>query len=101
MLATRVFRLVHDKRLSVPILRCFHHEFSKPESPATKAKEQEENSGPNLVGGVQSKYKIFRDENSPEIFDVEEARHQEHQLTEEPDLEEDKYYGLNLKSMKS
>ncbi|KAH8259635.1 hypothetical protein KR026_008184 [Drosophila bipectinata] len=97
MLATRVFRLVRDKRLSVPILRCFHHEFSKPESSATQAKE-EGNSGQSLVGGVQNKYKIFRDENSPEIFDVEEARQLEQQLTEEPEVEEDKYYGLNIKS---
>ncbi|XP_017103976.2 uncharacterized protein RsfS312 [Drosophila bipectinata] len=96
MLATRVFRLVRDKRLSVPILRCFHHEFSKPESSATQAKE-EGNSGQSLVGGVQNKYKIFRDENSPEIFDVEEARQLEQQLTEEPEIEEDKYYGLNIK----
>ncbi|KAH8303596.1 hypothetical protein KR018_005622 [Drosophila ironensis] len=92
MLCNRVFRLIRDRRLSVPVLRCFHHEFSQPEGQEPKQKK------PNLVAGLQSKYKVFRDENSTEIFDVEEARLQEQQLAEDP-MEEDpesQYYGLNL-----
>nr|XP_016993256.2 LOW QUALITY PROTEIN: uncharacterized protein LOC108054707 [Drosophila takahashii] len=95
---TRVFRLVHDKRLSVPVLRCFHHEFSKPPGQPEKTEETQGNPGKNLVAGVQDKYKIFRDEEATEIFDVEEARHQEQQqLPEDSELEQDHYYGLNLK----
>ncbi|EDX08797.1 GD13614 [Drosophila simulans] len=91
---TRVFRLVHDRRLSVPVLRCFHHEFSKPPQQAANGQEIEGNPEKTLVAGVQDKYKIFRDEEATEIFDVEEARHQEQQL---PEQELDHYYGLNLK----
>jgi len=94
---TRVFRLVHDRRLSVPVLRCFHHEFSKPPQQPGKSQETEDSPGKNLVAGVQDKYKIFRDEEATEIFDVEEARHQEQQLPEDSELEQDHYYGLNLK----
>ncbi|KAH8379117.1 hypothetical protein KR009_003129 [Drosophila setifemur] len=96
MLATRVFRLIRDQRLSVPVLRCFHHEFSKPGSPANPEKPSKQDPGQNLVGGVQNKYKVFRDENSTEIFDVEEERYQEQQLPDDQ-LDEDQYYGLNLK----
>lgn len=94
---TRVFRLVHDRRLSVPVLRCFHHEFSKPPQQPGKSQETEDSPGKNLVAGVQDKYKIFRDEEATEIFDVEEARHQEQQLPEDSELDQDHYYGLNLK----
>ncbi|KAH8239187.1 hypothetical protein KR032_001565 [Drosophila birchii] len=97
---TRVFRLVRDQRLSVPVLRCFHHEFSKPEpkAPAAKTGEKPTNPFQNVPGGVvQSKYKIFRDDEATEIFDVEEARHQEQQLPSERDEQQDQYYGLNLK----
>ncbi|EDW50041.1 uncharacterized protein LOC6610310 [Drosophila sechellia] len=93
---TRVFRLVHDRRLSVPVLRCFHHEFSKPPQQAANGQEIEGNPEKTLVAGVQDKYKIFRDEEATEIFDIEEARHQEQQLPEQ-ELELDHYYGLNLK----
>ncbi|XP_020807635.1 uncharacterized protein LOC110183652 [Drosophila serrata] len=97
---TRVFRLVRDQRLSVPVLRCFHHEFSKPEpqGAATKTEEKPTNPFHNVPGGVvQSKYKVFRDDEATEIFDVEEARYQEQQLPNEPDEQQDQYYGLNLK----
>ncbi|SPP87503.1 uncharacterized protein LOC117589063 [Drosophila guanche] len=99
MLISRVFRLIHDKRLSVPVLRCFHHEFSKPPTEQPKEKEAQVNRNPfqTLVGGVQNKYKVFRDDEAPEIFDVEEARHQEQQLPDESDEALDQYYGLNLK----
>ncbi|EDV50155.1 uncharacterized protein LOC6545691 [Drosophila erecta] len=93
---TRVFRLVHDRRLSVPVLRCFHHEFSKPPPQPAKGQETEGDPAKTLVAGVQDKYKIFRDEEATEIFDVEEARHQEQELPEQ-ELEPDHYYGLNLK----
>ncbi|EDW31237.1 GL20701 [Drosophila persimilis] len=42
-------------------------------------------------------YKVFRDDEAPEIFDVEEARHQEQHLPDESDAALDQYYGLNLK----
>ncbi|XP_017063425.1 uncharacterized protein LOC108102775 [Drosophila eugracilis] len=94
---TRVFRLVHDNRLSVPVLRCFHHEFSKPPQEPAKTQESKVNHGQNLVAGVQDKYKIFRDEEATEIFDVEEARHQEQQISDDSELDQDLYNGLNLK----
>ncbi|XP_064544392.1 mitochondrial assembly of ribosomal large subunit protein 1 [Drosophila montana] len=96
MLKTRIFRLIHDKRLSVPILRGFHHEFSKPEPQPTNpnVKEQQEKKS-FVAGGVQNKYKVFRDEEAQEIFDVEEARYQERELPAE--VEQDQYFGLNLK----
>ncbi|XP_043647939.1 mitochondrial assembly of ribosomal large subunit protein 1 [Drosophila teissieri] len=93
---TRVFRLVHDRRLSVPVLRCFHHEFTKPPQQPAKGQEIEGNPAKTLVAGVQDKYKIFRDEEATEIFDVEEARNLEQELPEE-EVEPDQYYGLNLK----
>lgn len=97
MLKTRIFRLIHDKRLSVPILRGFHHEFSKPEPQPTNpnVKDQQEKKS-FVAGGVQNKYKVFRDEEATEIFDVEEARYQERELPVE--VEQDQYFGLNLKS---
>ncbi|XP_030572779.1 mitochondrial assembly of ribosomal large subunit protein 1 [Drosophila novamexicana] len=96
MLKTRIFRLIHDKRLSVPILRGFHHEFSKPEPQPTNpnVKQQQEKKS-FVAGGVQNKYKVFRDEEATEIFDVEEARYQERELPVE--VEQDQYFGLNLK----
>ncbi|XP_022215535.2 uncharacterized protein LOC111069682 [Drosophila obscura] len=98
MISRVLFRLIHDKRLSVPVLRCFHHEFSKPPTEPSKDKSQENrNPFQNLVGGVQNKYKVFRDDEAPEIFDVEEARHKEQNLPDESDAAQDQYYGLNLK----
>ncbi|KAM8709104.1 hypothetical protein ACLKA7_015990 [Drosophila subpalustris] len=98
MLRTRIFRLIRDNRLSVPILRGFHHEFSKPEPQPAKPnlkKESSNSSASFVAGGVQNKYKVFRDEEATEIFDVEEARYQERELAVE--TEEDQYLGLNLK----
>lgn len=94
MIKTRIFRLIRDKRLSVPILRGFHHEFSKPEPQKNGKIDVKEQSF--VAGGVQNKYKVFRDEEAMEIFDVEEARYQEQELP--LDAEEDQYMGLNLKS---
>ncbi|TDG52962.1 hypothetical protein AWZ03_000505 [Drosophila navojoa] len=94
MIKTRIFRLIRDKRLSVPILRGFHHEFSKPE-PQKNAKVAEKEQQSFVAGGVQNKYKVFRDDEALEIFDVEEARYQEQELP--LDAEEDQYMGLNLK----
>lgn len=99
MLGTRIFRLIRDTRLSVPILRGFHHEFTKPElqPPKPNSKEQQLNEAPNAAQSiVQNKYKVFRDEEATEIFDVEEARYQE----SEQNLEDahDPFTGLNLKS---
>ncbi|XP_023164116.1 mitochondrial assembly of ribosomal large subunit protein 1 [Drosophila hydei] len=93
MIKTRIFRLIRDKRLSVPILRGFHHEFSKPEPQKNGKIDVKEQSF--VAGGVQNKYKVFRDEEAMEIFDVEEARYQEQELP--LDAEEDQYMGLNLK----
>ncbi|XP_017138646.1 uncharacterized protein LOC108153285 [Drosophila miranda] len=97
MLISRVFRLIHDKRLSVPVLRCFHHEFSTPPTEPSITKKSQGNPFQNLVGGVQNKYKVFRDDEAPEIFDVEEVRHQEQHQPDESDAALDQYYGLNLK----
>lgn len=99
MLGTRIFRLVRDTRLSVPILRGFHHEFTKPElqPPKPNSKEQQLNEAPNSAQSiVQNKYKVFRDEEATEIFDVEEARYQESEQNQE-DVH-DPFTGLNLKS---
>lgn len=95
MIKTRIFRLIRDTRLSVPILRGFHHEFSKPE-PQKNAKLVEKEQQSFVAGGVQNKYKVFRDDEALEIFDVEEARYQEQDLPQ--DAQEDQYMGLNLKS---
>ncbi|XP_062128510.1 mitochondrial assembly of ribosomal large subunit protein 1 [Drosophila sulfurigaster albostrigata] len=100
MLRTRIFRLIRDQRLSVPILRGFHHEFTKPEPQPSKVKNELTDKQQNLsssfvAGGVQDKYKVFRDEEATEIFDVEEARYREREL--EVDTAEDQYMGLNLK----
>ncbi|XP_068148433.1 uncharacterized protein [Drosophila tropicalis] len=102
MFAPRVFRLIRDRQLSVPVLRrCFHHEFSKPEpeQPQQAKNDDSKIKNLNLVGGVQNKYKIFRDDDALEIFDVEEARQQEQQAetSDSEDPLEDQYYGLNLK----
>ncbi|XP_017861990.1 PREDICTED: mitochondrial assembly of ribosomal large subunit protein 1 [Drosophila arizonae] len=94
MIKTRIFRLIRDKRLSVPILRGFHHEFSKPE-PQKNSKLAEKEQQSFVAGGVQNKYKVFRDDEALEIFDVEEARYQEQDLP--LDTQEDQYMGLNLK----
>ncbi|EDW17806.1 mitochondrial assembly of ribosomal large subunit protein 1 [Drosophila mojavensis] len=94
MIKTRIFRLIRDTRLSVPILRGFHHEFSKPE-PQKNAKLVEKEQQSFVAGGVQNKYKVFRDDEALEIFDVEEARYQEQDLPQ--DAQEDQYMGLNLK----
>lgn len=104
MLGTRIFRLIRDTRLSVPILRGFHHEFTKPElqqTPKPKAKEQQLNEAePRTTHSVlQNKYKVFRDEEATEIFDVEEARYQEREQSQE-DVH-DPFVGLNLKSKRA
>ncbi|KAH8398779.1 hypothetical protein KR222_003132 [Zaprionus bogoriensis] len=89
MLKTRIFRLIRDTRLSVPILRGFHHEFSKPEPKQQQVKE------PQSQSFVHNKYKVFRDEEASEIFDVEEVRYQERDQPMD-DLH-DPFQGLNLK----
>ncbi|KAI8126397.1 hypothetical protein FF38_08415 [Lucilia cuprina] len=108
MLNSRLFRLIHDKRLSVPVLRCFHHEFTKPEpEKSPKEKQEKQNIQAESVNNQQEdndltralgqKYKIFREEESPEILDIFEER-QRYQTQDEPDeIEDDSYAGLNLK----
>ncbi|XP_073838877.1 ribosomal silencing factor RsfS-like protein, 312 [Musca autumnalis] len=103
MLSTRLFRLIHDKRLSVPVLRYFHDEFTKPEiKPATVKKQdnevvQEESEPSILSGAMRHKFKEFKEEESPEILDVVEER-ERYQTQDEPDdMYNDAYHGLNLK----
>lgn len=86
-----------SRRVSLQIwskqaVRLFHPEFT-----SNLPKEKEEDNKTKLYppAGLESKYDIFKDEDSPEIFDVEEEkrkyRHQ--QIIEVP---ETKYQGLNL-----
>lgn len=69
-------------------VRLFHPEFTN-----NPPKTTEENASPSA--GLQSKYDIFRDEDSPEIFDVEEEKrkYRDQQITEAPQT---KFEGLNL-----
>lgn len=104
MINTRLFRLVRDKRLSVPVLRYFHDEFTKPELKRETDKKQEkltsdyETEQTVLTGAMRHKFKEFREEESPEILDVVEER-ERYQTQDEPDdLYSDAYLGLNLKS---
>uniref|UniRef100_T1PJN6 Mitochondrial assembly of ribosomal large subunit protein 1 n=1 Tax=Musca domestica TaxID=7370 RepID=T1PJN6_MUSDO len=103
MINTRLFRLVRDNRLSVPVLRYFHDEFTKPELKRETDKKQEkltsdyETEQTVLTGAMRHKFKEFREEESPEILDVVEER-ERYQTQDEPDdLYSDAYLGLNLK----
>ncbi|XP_065360734.1 uncharacterized protein 312 [Calliphora vicina] len=99
MINSRLFRLIHDKRLSVPILRCFHHEFSNPDLKKTLNVEEQKpaQQETDLTRALGQKYKIFREEESPEILDIFEER-QRYQSQDEPEeIEDDSYMGLNLK----
>lgn len=99
----RLFRLIHDKRLSVPVLRCFHHEFNNPFAINAKKPKVDEDKPkvedtPVLTGAISQKFKVFREEESPEIFDVVEERERYEQQDEPEDLYENAYVGLNLES---
>lgn len=110
MLNSRLFRLIHDKRLSVPVLRCFHHEFTQPEPKKTDNKSGEKQEAgatvnttsdvagtSQLTGALSQKYKIFKEEESPEILDIFEER-ERYQTQDDPEEEmDDMYAGLNLK----
>ncbi|XP_055914330.1 mitochondrial assembly of ribosomal large subunit protein 1 [Eupeodes corollae] len=94
MLSSRVFHVIHDIRLSFPIIsytKYFHHEFNNPEPIKSK-----DDTTQQIPSNVRNKYKVFRDEDSPEIFDVEEEK-ERYQIEDEPeqDLNED-FLGLNL-----
>lgn len=97
MFSLKYFRLLRYTKPSYSLLRCFHHEFSKPESVTDKHKKL--SSEPtNLAGAVSKKYKEFRDEDSLEIFDIEEER-QRYQTKDQTEMElDDQYLGLNLQS---
>ena len=110
MLQTRLFRLVCDKSLSVPIVRYFHHEFSQPE-PKSEAKENEakEKGSPEkntsassnkyiLTGAMSQKFKVFREKETPEILDIYEERERYQMQDESDDIVDDACVGLNLKS---
>lgn len=108
MLNYRLFSLIHDKRLSVPFLRSFHHEFSQPEPKKSlngkvgnqKADELEaiNSQTDNLTGALKKKYNIFREEESPEILDIYEERQRYQSQDEQEELMgDDSYAGLNLK----
>lgn len=95
MLSSRVFRLIKDIRLSVPIInhtKYFHDEFKNPEPLKPK-----DDTTQQLPSDVRHKYKIFRDEDSPEIFDVEEEK-ERYQIQDEPEVDvNEEFLGLNLK----
>ena len=110
MLHTRLFRLVHDKSLSVPIVRYFHHEFSQSE-PKSEAKENEakEKDFPEkntsassnkyiLTGAMSQKFKVFREKESPEILDIYEEKERYQMQDESDEIVDDACVGLNLKS---
>lgn len=110
MLNFRLFRLIFDKRLSVPTIRYFHHEFSQPE-PNSDSKENTENKkNPQqkpanassnkyiLTGAMSQKFKIFRDEESPEILDIYEEKERYQMQDESDEIVDDNCVGLNLKS---
>uniref|UniRef100_A0A1I8M8X8 Mitochondrial assembly of ribosomal large subunit protein 1 n=1 Tax=Musca domestica TaxID=7370 RepID=A0A1I8M8X8_MUSDO len=103
MINTRLFRLVRDKRLSVPVLRYFHDEFTKPELKRGADKKQEKHTSDYeteqavLTGAMRHKFKEFREEESPEILDVVEERERYQTQDETDDLYSDAYLGLNLK----
>ncbi|XP_055845270.1 mitochondrial assembly of ribosomal large subunit protein 1 [Episyrphus balteatus] len=95
MLSSKVFRLIHDIRFTIPIIshtKYFHHEFKNPEP--LKPKDDTKQKVPS---DVRHKYKVFRDEDSPEIFDVEEEKERYH-IEDEPELDtSEEFLGLNLK----
>ncbi|ALC44980.1 312 [Drosophila busckii] len=97
MLKTQILRCICSKRNSLRLVRGFHHEFSKPEQTTSTDgnKTEQKEAKPTFASGVQNKYKIFRDEEALEIFDVEEARYQQQELPAA--AEQDQYEGLNLK----
>uniref|UniRef100_A0A1I8PGQ6 Mitochondrial assembly of ribosomal large subunit protein 1 n=1 Tax=Stomoxys calcitrans TaxID=35570 RepID=A0A1I8PGQ6_STOCA len=107
MLSVRLFRLIHDKRLSVPFIRCFHHEFSKPEIKTGEGEKKnnktstgaitEESTESILTGAMSQKFKVFREEESPEILDVIEERERYQTEDDADDMYDDAYMGLNLK----
>lgn len=110
MLSSRLFRLVHDKSLSVPLVRYFHHEFSHPE-PKSEAKENGEkekgspekitNASSNkyiLTGAMSQRFKVFREEESPEILDIYEEKERYQMQDESDEIVDDTCVGLNLKS---
>lgn len=94
MLSSRVFRLIRDIRLSVPIIthcKYFHDEFKNPEPLKPKVDTEQK-----LPSDVRNKYKIFRDEDSQEIFDVEEEK-ERFQIEDEPEPDvHDDFLGVNL-----
>lgn len=90
MLALRISRRTCLQSLRTPLTRHFHPEFTNP------PKHVEEKVVPEASpAGLKSKYEIFRDEDSQEIFDVEEEKrkYQEQANLEVPDT---RYEGLNL-----
>ncbi|XP_037938808.1 mitochondrial assembly of ribosomal large subunit protein 1 [Teleopsis dalmanni] len=99
----RLFRLVRDKRLSAPFLRCFHHEFTQPDPKKTVADNSKQESTSQklseeiISGAVRQKYTVFRDEDAVEIFDVEEERNRYQQKDKSEHMIVDDYMGLNLK----
>ncbi|XP_075162074.1 ribosomal silencing factor RsfS-like protein, 312 [Haematobia irritans] len=99
MINYRIFRLIHEKRLRIPVLRSFHHEFSKPDSKTSDESKQniEKTDTKPLTGAMSHKFKVFREEESPEILDVVEER-ERYQIEDDPhEVYDDAYMGLNLK----
>lgn len=69
--------------------RNFHPEFTN-NPPKTKTKEHEESPA-----GLQTKYEIFKDEDSQEIFDVEEEKRR-YQEQPQQEVVDSRFTGLNL-----
>lgn len=76
-----------------PIARHVHPEFTNSKNQQKQPEEKVDyESSP---AGLKSKYEIFKDEDSQEIFDVEEEKrkYREQEKVEVPDT---RYQGLNL-----
>lgn len=78
-------------RTSIQSARHFHPEFTNNKSKPTEENVDYESS----PAGLKSKYNLFKDEDSEEIFDVEEEKrkYREQETLEVPDT---RYQGLNL-----
>lgn len=108
MLNSCLQRLIANRRLSFPVLRYFHEEFTKPEiqkpdeSKKNNSKTEESESVPSnesiLTGAISQKFKVFREEESPEILDVVEERERYQSQDDPDDFYDNLFMGLNLKS---
>lgn len=85
-----------------PMLQSFNVDLNQ-SRPFSRGTNKDEQDSANIPAAVSSKFKVFKDEESPVILDIEEERRKYQELNKnlENPVVEDEFSGINLQRKNS